>query len=72
MGVSQAKLTLFYSAHIRSVLTYCMAAFFSMLSKTHLTTLERIQRLCTKVILPHIESYHEKARYFIPPRTSYF
>ena len=60
MGVGTSKLCLFYLANIRSVLTYAIPAFYSLLTKCQLESLERMQKLCTKIILPDIESYHER------------
>ena len=57
LGVSQDKLSLFYIANIRSVLVYCIAAIFSLLNDTQLNSLEQLQKLCTSIILPHIEHY---------------
>lgn len=45
---------------ILDLLTYCLAEPFSLLSKAHLTTLERIQTLCAKIIVPRFESYHKR------------
>jgi hypothetical protein len=59
-GVSCDKLVLFYVANIRSILTYCIPAFFPMLTDIQLKSLERFQKLCTRVILPHIEDYSER------------
>ena len=60
LSVSTDKLTRFYLCNIRSVLVYCIAAFFSLLNDKQKSKLERIQRLCTKIILPHIESYTDR------------
>ena len=60
LGVSQDKLSLFYIANIRSVLVYCIAAIFSLLNDTQLNSLERFQKLCTSIILPHIEHYTDR------------
>ena len=60
LGFNSDKLCLFYISNIRSVITYCIPAFFSMLSNKQIEFLERIQRQCTKIILPHIDSYTER------------
>ena len=31
-----------------------------------LETLERVKKMCTKIILPDTESYHEKLKYLVP------
>ena len=48
---------MFYVLHIRSVLTYCVATFFPMLSNKQVDTLERTQSMCTKIIHPDGTSY---------------
>ena len=60
MGVAFDKLSLFYVANIRSALTYCIPAFYSMLTDSQITSLEKFQKLCTKVILPHVDEYLER------------
>ena len=40
-----------YVFYIRSVTEYCSVAFHSSLTVQHIQTLERIQRICLKVIL---------------------
>ena len=57
LGVSTEKLTLFYLENNWSILTYCIAVFFSLLSQRNIDILERTQRMCTRIILPHIDSY---------------
>jgi hypothetical protein len=57
MGISKEKLCLFYTSNIRSILTYCIPAFFGFLSNRHKETLESIQKLCTKIILPNEKDY---------------
>jgi hypothetical protein len=59
IGVSSEKLCMFYVANIRSVLTYCISAFYSLLSSKQMEALERTQRICTKIILPDVSSYTE-------------
>jgi hypothetical protein len=60
LGICCTKLCMFYISHIRSVLTYCISAFYPMLNGKQLDTLERTQSLCTKIILPGITSYTER------------
>ena len=60
MGICSDKLNLFYVANIRSILTYGIAAFYSLLSKRQLELLECKQRLCTRIILPDIYSYTKR------------
>jgi hypothetical protein len=57
MGVDRNKLTAYYCANIRSVLVYAIPAFYSHLTKSAITSIEAIQRKCTKVIVPDIVSY---------------
>ena len=59
MSVAPEKLSMFYIAHIRSILTYCMPAIFPLLTKTLIESLENVQKLCTKMILPSSECYYE-------------
>ena len=60
LGVAREKLSMFYIANVRSVLVYCISAFYSLLSTRQLDSLERTQKLCTKIILPDIGSYTER------------
>ena len=59
-GVCSDKLVLFYLSNIRSILTYCAPAFYTMLSKKQTDLLEGIQRMCTRTILPGVLSYTER------------
>ena len=59
-GVVTGKLSLFYCTHIRSVLTYGVQAVFSMLTKCQVDSLEAVQKMSTKIILPGISSYHDR------------
>ena len=43
---------------------YCIAAFFSLLNDKQKSKLRQIQRLCTKIILPNIESYADRLAIF--------
>ena len=52
LGVAVDKLCLFYTANIRSILTYCIPSFYGFLCKFQLDRLERVQRLSTKIMLP--------------------
>lgn len=72
VGVSHDKLCLFYTANIRSVLTYCIPAFYSLLTATQINSLERVQRLCTKIILPATISYSERLAILCIPMLSVF
>ena len=51
LGVSTEKLALFYVSNIRSVLVYCIASFFSQLNDRRKEGLDRVQSLCSKIIL---------------------
>jgi hypothetical protein len=59
-GVSTEKLKLFYISNIRSVLCYACPSFFSMLTNYECNTLESVQRLCTRFILPDLDSYTDR------------
>ena len=59
MSVERENLSMFYIAHISSILTYCMPAIFPLLTKTQIGSLENVQKLCEKMILPSFEYYHE-------------
>ena len=72
MGIAQEKLCLFYTANVRSVLTYCMPAFYSLLTAKQINEIEKIQRQCTKIILPAILSYNERLEILGIPELSDF
>lgn len=67
-GITTEKLRLFYLSYVRSVATYAAPAFVSLLSKVQLETLESVQKRCSKVILPHIDSYTERIATLKIPR----
>jgi hypothetical protein len=68
LGISFEKLTLFYVSNIRSVLTYCITSFFSYLNKSQKYDLERVQSLCSKIILPEVEDYSERLKVLKIPK----
>ena len=72
LGVSTEKLALFYVSNIRSVLVYCIASFFSQLNDKQKESLERVQSLCSKIILPNIESYSERLEVLAIPNLCAF
>ena len=51
VGVSRADLLNIYVLYIRSVTEYCSVAFHSRLTQEQSNKLERIQKICLKVIL---------------------
>ena len=62
------KVSMFYIAHIRSILTYCMPAIFPLLTKTQIEFLENAQKSCTKMILPSSECCYERQNVLsLPP-----
>ena len=59
---------MFYIAHIRSILIYSMPAIFPLLTKTQIESLENVQKLCTKMILPSSKCYYERLNVLsLPP-----
>ena len=71
-GLSADKLTLFYLANIRSILTYASPSFFSMLCQFQISKMETVQARCTKLILPSIESYTDRLQQLGIPRLTDF
>ena len=68
MSVANKKLSMFYIAHIHSIVTYCMPAVFPLLTKTQIESQENVQKLCTKMILPSSECYYERLNVLsLPP-----
>ena len=51
----------FYTMKIRSVLEYAAPVFFSMLTKKHISDIERIQKIVFKIILGHRYNNYELA-----------
>ena len=66
------KLSMFYIARIRSILTYCMPATFPLLTKTQIESLVNVQKLCTKMNLPSSESYYERLNVLSLPLLALF
>ena len=54
VGVSVEDLLDIYKLHIRSITEYCSVVFHSRLTKEESDKLERIQRVCLKIILGHM------------------
>ena len=59
LGMSSEGLKRFYTANIRSIISYAAPAWFHILSDLDKGRLERIQRSATKTILPDL-SYEER------------
>ena len=59
-GISAQNLALFYKARIVSILTYSAPSWYPYITNNDKQKLEQYQRLCLKVILPHIENYDEQ------------
>lgn len=57
LGVDNEKLKLYYVSNIRSLMTYAAPVFFGFLTSGHQQSMESVQRLCTKIIMPDVESY---------------
>ena len=53
LGMNNDGLKTFYSANIRSVITYVSTVFYQFLSVHAKSRLEKIQRTATKIILPN-------------------
>ena len=52
IGLDVQKLKTFYFSNIRSVISYAEQAWFSSLGEHNSERLEKIQRSCTKIMLP--------------------
>ena len=61
VGVSVEDLLDIYKLHIRSITEYCSVVFHSRLTKEESDKLERIQRVCLKIILGHMYIDYESA-----------
>ena len=59
-GVTPSGPLLFYCSRIRSILTYAAPCWFSYLSHQDRDKLERYQRLCLRIILPHEDCYSKR------------
>ena len=60
VGVSTSSLVTFYRSRVLSVISYAAPSWFPFLSKGDKEILERLQKLCLRVILPWIEHYDER------------
>ena len=60
VGVESDKLKLVYVSNIRSVMTYAAPSFFGFLTNGHIQSMESVQRLCTRIIMPNVDSYTER------------
>ena len=50
------------------IITYCLPAIYPLLTKKQIESLENVQKLCTKMILPSSEYYHERLNVLsLPP-----
>ena len=56
MGPSKESLTLLYEAFLRSLLTYVLPGWFSFLSSTNITKLERLHRAGSRAITDCLSS----------------
>jgi hypothetical protein len=57
LGLNTDGLLKFYISNIRSILVYACPAWYTLVSKTDFSRLDRVQRKATKIILPQFESY---------------
>ena len=62
-GVNTPSLILFYKSRIISVLSYAAPVWYPYLSKQNKELLEKYERLCLKIMLPHIEHYTERLQF---------
>ena len=61
-GLDSDCLSSFYQARIVSIIIYAAASWYPFISKNDKTKLERYQSLCSRIILPHIDSYEERLK----------
>ena len=60
VGVSVSSLTVIYKSRILSLLSYAAPSWFPFLSHSDKMRLERVQRLCLRVILPSYNDYEQR------------
>ena len=63
IGVTSISLCRFYQSRVLSILAYAAPSWFPYLSKNDKEKLERLQKLCLRVILPDIDNYDERLSY---------
>ena len=71
LGMNSDGLKRFFTANIRSIISYAAPAWFSILSDFDKGRLERIQRSATRTILPDL-SYEERLSFLVLPTRSDF
>ena len=71
LGMNSDGLKRFFTANIRSIISYAAPAWFSILSDFDKGRLERIQRSATRTILPDL-SYEERLSFLVLPTISDF
>ena len=59
-GITPINLVLFYKSRIVSILADCLPSWYPYISGNDKTKLERVERLCLRIILPNIDSYEEQ------------
>lgn len=60
VGVTPSSLTVFYRSRILSLLSYAAPSWFPFLSNNDKMRLERLQKLCLRVILPSCDEYDQR------------
>ena len=61
-GLDSDCLACFYQARIVSIIIYAAASWYQFISKKDKTKLGRYQSLCSRIMLPHIDSYEERLK----------
>ena len=59
-GVATNSLLLFYKARVIPLLTYAAPSWYPFLAQYSKDKLERYQRLCLRIILPHVDGYDNR------------
>ena len=60
VGVSTSSLVTFYRSRILLVISYAAPNWVPYLTKGDKERLERLQKLCLRVMLPYVECYDER------------
>ena len=60
VGIPTENLIEIYRARIFSLLTYAAPAWFTHISQTLTTNLERVQKLCLKIVVPGEKGYEDR------------
>lgn len=60
IGVTSYNLSRFYKSRVLPIIAYAAPSWFPYISENDKERLERLQKLCLKIISPDIESYEER------------